>query len=193
MNSTGQTATCAPSISRATYRLSKWPSQGPQGRPVSICAPLVLGRPGPRSLAAAATETCLTAGNTVGPQGWWGCFAGNGEDLGSSLFLQMCHIAVPSLTQIIKEKKRIRRVVIGGMATTYVLYAVLGLLTNLYFGSKVAVMITLNWEGMPCPRTALSFNECHRLPKLMVINKKENKLSVPMINGVEHLPHNSSG
>jgi len=65
----------------------------------------------------------------------------------TTVFTQMCHIAVPSLTQIIKEKKRIRRVVIGGMATTYVLYAVLGLLTNLYFGSKVAVMITLNWEG----------------------------------------------
>eukprot|EP00669_Euglena_mutabilis_P004375 TRINITY_DN1570_c0_g1_i2.p2 TRINITY_DN1570_c0_g1~~TRINITY_DN1570_c0_g1_i2.p2 ORF type:complete len:357 (+),score=135.92 TRINITY_DN1570_c0_g1_i2:500-1570(+) len=75
-------------------------------------------------------------------------FSGFGLLFSTTVFTQMCHIAVPSLTQVLREKRNIRRVVVGGMATTYVLYAILGTLTNLYFGPRVATIITLNWQDL---------------------------------------------
>ena len=42
-----------------------------------------------------------------------------------------------------------QRVVVAGMGTTGIVYAVLGCLTNLYFGGAVSPVITLNWRGFP--------------------------------------------
>ena len=56
--------------------------------------------------------------------------SGFGLLFSTTIFTQMCHIAVPTLTHVIKNKSDIQRVLVGGMTTTFIMYTVLGVCTN---------------------------------------------------------------
>ncbi|XP_049852605.1 transmembrane protein 104 homolog isoform X2 [Schistocerca gregaria] len=61
------------------------------------------------------------------------------------VFAQLCHHSVPGVIQPIKNKHRIRWVFPFALFTTFLMYALVGLITSAYFGTNAFPMINLNW------------------------------------------------
>lgn len=62
-----------------------------------------------------------------------------------SIYSQIFHHSIPGLAYPVTDKKALPKVFGGVLLTTFSLYAGLGILVGLYFGSAVADVCTLNW------------------------------------------------
>eukprot|EP00993_Chasmostoma_nieuportense_P007585 NODE_858_length_1808_cov_50.301011_g803_i0.p1 GENE.NODE_858_length_1808_cov_50.301011_g803_i0~~NODE_858_length_1808_cov_50.301011_g803_i0.p1 ORF type:complete len:563 (+),score=125.34 NODE_858_length_1808_cov_50.301011_g803_i0:71-1690(+) len=71
----------------------------------------------------------------------------------TTVFTQMGHFAIPSITVIIKNKRSIQAALGGALVSTALLYALLGSCCALYFGDEMRNPSILNWRHFTFSRT----------------------------------------
>lgn len=81
-------------------------------------------------------------------------FGGFATLCSAAMFSQSCHFGIPSLLQLMNDKKDSKYVFSCAIATTYLCYCVLGSVTAIHFGTETENLITLNFSELTKEFTA---------------------------------------